>query len=72
MDSKRRYIHTLGPDSLDIFNSNEAQNLAQIWLHVIPGFPRTRNVEPDQNADRPLGAGDGAAYGLRAGVVDVG
>ena len=33
MDSKRRYVHTLGPDSLDIFNSNEAKNLVQIRLH---------------------------------------
>jgi hypothetical protein len=32
----------------------------------------TRNVEPDQHADRPLGADGGEAHGLRAGVVDVG
>jgi hypothetical protein len=30
MDSKQRYVRTLGPDSLDIFNSNETQDLAQI------------------------------------------
>ena len=40
MDSKRRYVHTLGPDSLDIFDSNEAQDLAQIRLHGIPGLAR--------------------------------
>jgi hypothetical protein len=28
------------PYGLDVINSNGAQNLAQIRLHVIPGFPR--------------------------------
>ena len=28
MDSKPRYVHTLGPDSPDIFNSNEAQEIS--------------------------------------------
>jgi hypothetical protein len=40
MDSKRRYVHILGPDSLDIFDSNEAQDLAQMRLYGISGFPR--------------------------------
>src|SRR6266542_1675475 len=30
MDRKRRYVHTLSMDGLDIFNSDEAQGLAQI------------------------------------------
>ena len=40
MDRKRRYVHTLSTDGLDIFNSDEAQDLAQIRLHGIPGSPR--------------------------------
>jgi hypothetical protein len=30
---------------LDVVNSKEAQNLAQIRLHGIPGFPRTFTKE---------------------------
>jgi hypothetical protein len=56
MDRKRRYVHALGPYGLDVINSNEAQNLAQISivdlleLLVVAAttysLPVSRQIEP--------------------------
>src|SRR3984957_10676532 len=56
MDRKRREVHALCPYGLYIVDSNEAQNLTEIWLDSVPWLPRpfTEDSPRCEHQDRLL------------------
>src|SRR5216683_7672314 len=70
-------------DTSDFYGPHVTNQIIKEALHPYPdslhivtkvrhGLTSWAGEWPGPNADRPLGAGGGAAHGLRAGVVDVG